>query len=121
MFRSITPRLFSFNQKTAKFVAGGSAFALGSYLVYNNQRQFHAEKENEAIALSPEEFRDFRLKAISYYNHNTNIFKVEFPEKSQSSGLTTTSFILIKGEDENGKEAVCIFSFFFSKKHILTN
>lgn len=102
MFRTFVPRVF--NQKT-KLAFAGSAVAFGSYLVYNQQK-FYADKENEDIALSPEEFRDFNLKAITYYNHNTNIFTVDFPKETQKSGLTTTSFILLKGLDENGKEAV---------------
>jgi len=93
---------------TTKFGAGafGSAALLGSFLYFNDKKQFFAGSADENIALNPDQFVDLRLQSVTYYNHNTNMFRVSFPKEDQSSGLTTASFVLIKGIDKDGKPAV---------------
>jgi len=89
-----------FTQKAAYGFAGA---ALVSGMCY---KSFSADAKDESTALSPEEFRDFPLHSVTYYNHNTNIFRIQFPRKDQESGLSTASFLLIKGQDSDGKTAV---------------
>merc|ERR1712232_150768 len=97
-----TSTLLRGNLKTKAFVFTGSSLSVGGFFFAN---RFYASsiKEN---ALSPDEFREFTLKSVTYYNHNTNLFRIEFPSSQQESGLTTASFLLVKGEDKEGKEAV---------------
>jgi len=93
-----------FRPYTTKVAFGGAA--LGTCFVLANQKKLFATSDNENIAISPDEFRELRLNSVTYYNHNTNIFRLGFPSKDQSSGLTTASFILVKGSDKEGKVAV---------------
>jgi len=93
----------SFYSKTKLAVGVGASLGLGWWLQKNYFA--NAPEENGQIALSTKEFRSFRLDSIEYYNHNTNIFNVRLPE-NQESGLTTASYLLIRGTDKDGKPAV---------------
>lgn len=76
---------------------------------YLFQNYYFANSANtEENALSPKEFRELRLDSIQYYNHNSNIFRLTFPDKAQKSGLTTASYILVQGVGQDGKEIVCL-------------
>ncbi|KAH9820693.1 hypothetical protein DFH28DRAFT_632370 [Melampsora americana] len=52
-------------------------------------------------ALSPEEWRDFKLQKVIPYNHNTSTFVFELP-KNVPSGLTIASALITKSVAKDG-------------------
>ncbi|KAI9222972.1 NADH-cytochrome b5 reductase [Blastocladiella britannica] len=57
-------------------------------------------------ALSPAEFRAFKLAAVEPISHNTARFRFALPHKDQTIGMPTTSFVLTKFTPEGAAEPV---------------
>ena len=88
----------------SKYLIGGGLLGVGATLWFAKD-YFSAEEAN--VALSTTEYRSFPIANIIQANHNSNFYVVKLPEDS-TAGLTTASFVMIKGKDKDGKEAVGI-------------
>ncbi|GAA5859346.1 hypothetical protein JCM1840_004573 [Sporobolomyces johnsonii] len=106
------------------FLGAGLAGAAAFYYSTSDQRQLLAEQKQGTektpegtikvkgeSALSPEEFRTFKLAEVHPYNHNTSRFVFDLPEGT-SSGLTVASALVVKATKEgeavgkNGKPVI---------------
>jgi len=66
--------------------AGLSSSGLGSSLA----------SADSDVALSPKEFRALPITAIKDLSPNTKLFKVGLPSKESTTGMKTSSFVMIK-------------------------
>ncbi|CAO1635608.1 unnamed protein product [Parajaminaea phylloscopi] len=62
------------------------------------------------VALSKDAFKEFKLKEVKPYNHDSATFIFELPD-GQTSGMTTASAVLFKGagegiKDKDGKQVI---------------
>ncbi|CEQ42387.1 SPOSA6832_04213 [Sporobolomyces salmonicolor] len=106
------------------FLGAGLAGAAAFYYSTLDQRQLLAEqrqgtektpegttKVKGESALSPEEFRSFKLAEVLPYNYNTSRFIFDLPDGT-SSGLTVASALVVKATKEgealgkNGKPVI---------------
>lgn len=55
-----------------------------------------AESSGESIAFSPKEFRSFKILKIQELSPNTKAFEVALPRKEDSTGVTCSSFVMVK-------------------------
>lgn len=63
-----------------------------------------ADGSSDLKAFSPKEFRAFPIRRVETISPNTKRFELALPSKDHEMGLTTASFVLIKGpNDEDGK------------------
>ena len=95
-------------------LVGSAGFFYSTSGQRNLQTESLVEKVKNAVtvsALSPDEFRAFKLAKVEPYNHNTSRFIFELPEGS-NSGLVITSALVTKSATEglalakNGKPAI---------------
>ncbi|MBW0503326.1 hypothetical protein O181_043041 [Austropuccinia psidii MF-1] len=106
-----------------KWLLLGGLSAGAGYWAYNSQANSSAnvknleDKTKQAIAnvtganasasgpaLSPDEWRNFKLKEVIPYNHNSSTFVFELP-KGASSGLVVTSALMTKSAFSEGNLA----------------
>ncbi|KAG0145032.1 hypothetical protein CROQUDRAFT_79271 [Cronartium quercuum f. sp. fusiforme G11] len=103
-----------------KWVALGSAGLGGAYWLLKTQgispgeaKELEDKAKNalagisgssasSQAALSPEEWRNFKLQKVIPYNHNTSTFVFELP-KSSPSGLTVASALVTKSVARDGE------------------
>ncbi|KAG9403652.1 NADH-cytochrome b5 reductase [Aphanomyces cochlioides] len=83
-------------------VKGLSSASFGVALVGSAMFATVATSEH---ALSPNEWRSFRVTSNEFLTHDTRKIRLEFPEPDQTSGMTTASFILTRA-NLNGKPVV---------------
>ncbi|KIL71403.1 hypothetical protein M378DRAFT_114509 [Amanita muscaria Koide BX008] len=79
------------------YLLGAGAAGIGGYWYLEN-RSTHAEVKQEKSPLDPENFKDFKLKRIIPYNHNTSTFVFELPE-NQASLLPVASCLVARSSD----------------------
>ncbi|CAH7685927.1 hypothetical protein BY996DRAFT_7217795 [Phakopsora pachyrhizi] len=102
-----------------KWILAGSAAAGIGYWAFNSQEASKGKNLSKSSsvrtsALSPDEWRNFKLKEVIPYNHNTSTFVFELP-KGSDSGLTVASALVTKSaasegdlscKEDNGKPAI---------------
>ena len=54
-----------------------------------------------SYALSPSEFRSFKVQSVSVINHNTKRIRFQFPTENSQSGLTVASCLVTKAQINN--------------------
>ncbi|TEB38577.1 cytochrome-b5 reductase [Coprinellus micaceus] len=78
------------------FLAVGTAGAAG--YAYLEMRERYSPKPQEKSPLDPENWKDFKLKKINHYNHNTSEFVFELPN-NEASLIPITSCLLVKASN----------------------
>ncbi|KAJ3796968.1 cytochrome-b5 reductase [Lentinula aff. detonsa] len=91
------------------YLMGAGVAGLGGYFYLNSTGKSVITQEKSP--LDPENFKDFRLKKIIPYNHNTSEFIFELPN-NEASLLPVASCIVVKAsdpealKDEKGKPII---------------
>lgn len=92
--------------------AGMGTIATTALVYGTNNKQNTAQAEQKQaregekkIALSPNEFRPFKLQAVEHVSHNTTRQRFELQSPEHESGLTVASCIVVRAELE-GKVVV---------------
>ncbi|KAF5375218.1 hypothetical protein D9758_000492 [Tetrapyrgos nigripes] len=75
------------------YLLGAGTLGLGGYYYLNT-----SQPVQEKSPLDPENFKDFKLKKIVPYNHNTSEFIFELPN-NEASLLSVASCIIVKSSD----------------------
>ncbi|KXN85698.1 NADH-cytochrome b5 reductase 2 [Leucoagaricus sp. SymC.cos] len=107
-FASTAPEKKSSNLPAILIATGVGAAGLYYYLEAGKPA---SKAKPTRSSLDPENYKDFKLKKIKPYNHNTSEFVFELP-KDEASLLPVTSFVYIKASDSkpflngNGKPVV---------------
>ncbi|KAE9400960.1 cytochrome-b5 reductase [Gymnopus androsaceus JB14] len=78
------------------YLVGASIAGLGGYYYLNQSGKTVALQEKSP--LDPENFKDFKLKKIVPYNHNTSEFIFELPN-NEASLLPVASCLVVKSSD----------------------
>ncbi len=89
MFRLLSSR------KTVTAAVAAAAAASASYY------SFSASCDSTTPALSPAEFRKFKLHSVKSLTPDTSLFTFSLPEAHQELGLTVSSCLVVKA-DVNG-------------------
>ncbi|KAI0031035.1 cytochrome-b5 reductase [Vararia minispora EC-137] len=84
------------------YLIGASALGFGAYFLLGGPTESKLprfmRKEQEHSPLDPKEFKDFKLKRVEPYNHNTSRFVFELP-KDEASLLPVASCVVIRSSD----------------------
>ncbi|KAF5332468.1 hypothetical protein D9611_005133 [Ephemerocybe angulata] len=81
---------------TAPYFLGFGVVASGAYAYISLRENFNPTPKESP--LDPENWKDFKLKKIVPYNHNTSEFVFELPD-NQASWIPITSCLLVKSSD----------------------
>eukprot|EP00760_Papus_ankaliazontas_P030394 PhM_4_TR4803/c0_g1_i1/m.46038/K00326/E1.6.2.2; cytochrome-b5 reductase len=95
-----------FRRSTAFALFGtlGTCAASGAAYVYAAPSA--ATNKPAPEALSPSEFRPFKLVDVELHSPDTRRFRFSFPDPDMVSGVKTASCIVLKYTDEDGKDVI---------------
>jgi cytochrome-b5 reductase len=91
-------------QKTL-FTVGVVGTTAAGFFAYSQYNKAHADSKKELLALSPDEWRSFKLREIQKLNHNTSVFRFELQSPEHKLGMPVASCVLTKGTKNEPKDA----------------
>lgn len=95
-------RLFS--GRSAAGLASAATASVAIHHFTTNRFQSTALAEQTEPALSPKEWRDFKLAAKKVISHNTNLYTFAIPDAAQTIGLPVASCLLVGANIGKEKE-----------------
>lgn len=97
-FSASTSSQASQGRRVGMGMAAMGAVGLFGVAASASQTQTEQAKEESKAALSPKEFRSFKVHSVESLSHNTKFLRFELPSDNHEAGLSVASCLMARAE-----------------------